>query len=163
MAQMHEVDYEIFGDDLQYVQLELDPGEAALAEAGGMMFMDDGIAMESIFGDGSKPSGGFLDALVGAGKRLLDFAGVDGQFLTGLACTVGNPLLGAGKGADNGLGVPTDRAAAVGNARHQALVRIVEDAGDFGCTRRQRFRTFGDTREQVLVGGIEDAAEIRCA
>ena len=43
MPQMHEVDYEIFGDDMQYVEVELDPGEAAIAEAGGMMFMDDGI------------------------------------------------------------------------------------------------------------------------
>jgi uncharacterized protein (TIGR00266 family) len=71
MAQMHEVDYQVFGDDMQYVEIELDPGEAALAEAGGMMYMEDGIAMQSIFGDGSKPSGGFLDALVGAGKRLI--------------------------------------------------------------------------------------------
>jgi uncharacterized protein (TIGR00266 family) len=68
---MHEVDYEIFGDDMQYVEVELDPGEAALGEAGGMMYMDDGIQMETIFGDGSKASTGFLDALVGAGKRLL--------------------------------------------------------------------------------------------
>ena len=71
MTQMHEVDYEIFGDDMQYVEVELDPGEAAIAEAGGLMFMEDGIAMETIFGDGSKKAGGFLDALVGAGKRLL--------------------------------------------------------------------------------------------
>jgi uncharacterized protein (AIM24 family) len=56
MAQMHEVDYEIFGDDMQYVEIELDPGEAALAEAGGMMYMEDGIQMQTIFGDGSKPS-----------------------------------------------------------------------------------------------------------
>jgi len=71
MAQMHEVDYQIHGDDMQYVEVELDPGEAALAEAGGLMYMEDGVAMETIFGDGSRPSGGFLDALVGAGKRLL--------------------------------------------------------------------------------------------
>jgi len=71
MAQMHEVDYEIFGDDMQYVEVELDPQEAALAEAGGLMYMEDGIQMQTIFGDGSKPTGGFLDALVGAGKRVL--------------------------------------------------------------------------------------------
>ena len=71
MAQMHEVDYEIFGDAMQYVEVELDPGEAALAEAGGLMYMGDGVGMETIFGDGSRPSSGFLDALVGAGKRLL--------------------------------------------------------------------------------------------
>jgi len=73
MAQMHEVDYRVFGDDMQYVEVELDPQEAAIAEAGGMMYMEDGIAMETIFGDGSAQSqgGGFLGALLGAGKRIL--------------------------------------------------------------------------------------------
>jgi len=73
MSAMHEVDYKIFGDDMQFVEIELDPNEAAVAEAGGMMYMDDGIAMETIFGDGSAASsgGGFLGALMGAGKRLL--------------------------------------------------------------------------------------------
>jgi len=71
MATMHEVDYKIFGDDMQFVEVELDPGEATVAEAGGMMYMDQGIEMETIFGDGSQQKGGMLDALVGAGKRLL--------------------------------------------------------------------------------------------
>jgi uncharacterized protein (TIGR00266 family) len=71
MAQMHEVDFEIHGSEMQFVTVELDPGEAAVAEAGGMMFMDDGIAMETIFGDGSKKQSGFMGALMGAGKRLL--------------------------------------------------------------------------------------------
>jgi uncharacterized protein (TIGR00266 family) len=69
---MHEVEYKIFGDDMQYVEIELDPQEAVVAEAGGMMYMQDGVAMETIFGDGSnagKP--GILGALMGAGKRLL--------------------------------------------------------------------------------------------
>jgi uncharacterized protein (TIGR00266 family) len=71
MPQMHEVDYKILGDDMQFVEIELDPQEAVVAEAGGMMYMDDGIAMESIFGDGSQQNSGILGALVGAGKRLL--------------------------------------------------------------------------------------------
>src|SRR5216117_4535686 len=71
MAVMHEIDYKVFGDDMQYVEVELDPNEATVAEAGGMMYMDDGIEMETIFGDGSDRSSGFLNALVGAGKRLL--------------------------------------------------------------------------------------------
>jgi uncharacterized protein (TIGR00266 family) len=71
MAQMHEVDYKIYGDDMQFVEIELDPGEAAVAEAGGMMYMDDGIQMETIFGDGTPRQGGFMGALMGAGKRLL--------------------------------------------------------------------------------------------
>jgi uncharacterized protein (TIGR00266 family) len=71
MAAMHEIDYKIFGDDMQYVEVELDPNEATVAEAGGMMYMDDGIEMETIFGDGSQQQSGLLGALVGAGKRLL--------------------------------------------------------------------------------------------
>jgi uncharacterized protein (TIGR00266 family) len=74
MPGMHEVDYKLFGDDMQFVEIELDPSEAAVAEAGGMMYMEDGIEMETIFGDGSNAPGagrGFLGALVGAGKRLL--------------------------------------------------------------------------------------------
>lgn len=71
MLSMHEIDYKIFGDDMQYVEVELDPNEATVAEAGGMMYMDDGIEMETVFGDGSQQQGGFLGALVGAGKRLL--------------------------------------------------------------------------------------------
>jgi len=71
MNQMHEIDYQVFGDDMQYVEIELDPGEAVVAEAGGMMFMEDGIDMETIFGDGSSQRSGFLGAVMGAGKRLL--------------------------------------------------------------------------------------------
>ncbi len=71
MPAMHEVDYKIFGDDMQFVEVELDPGEATVAEAGGMMYMEDGIEMETIFGDGSQQQNGFLGALMGAGKRLL--------------------------------------------------------------------------------------------
>ncbi len=68
---MHEIDFKIFGDDMQFVEIELDPMEAAVAEAGGMMYMDDGIEMETIFGDGSQQNSGFLGSLMGAGKRLL--------------------------------------------------------------------------------------------
>ncbi len=72
MAAMHEIDYQIFGDDMQFVEVELDPNEATVAEAGGMMYMEDGIEMETIFGDGSaQQQGGLMGALMGAGKRLL--------------------------------------------------------------------------------------------
>jgi len=71
MATMHEVDYKVYGDDMQFVEIELDPQEAAIAEAGGMMYMDDWIEMETIFGDGSQQNSGFFGALLGAGKRLL--------------------------------------------------------------------------------------------
>ena len=70
---MDVIDYEIFGDDIQYVEIELDPGEAAVGEAGAMMMMQDGIEMDTVFGDGSAQSaqGGLLGKLMGAGKRLL--------------------------------------------------------------------------------------------
>ena len=71
MAGMHEIDYKIYGDDMQFVEVELDPGEATVAEAGGMMYMDDGIEMETVFGDGSQQQTGLMGALLGAGKRLL--------------------------------------------------------------------------------------------
>jgi len=71
--QAHEIDFTIYGEDLQFVEVELDPGESAVAEAGAMMYMTPAIEMETVFGDGSKSSqqGGILGALVGAGKRLL--------------------------------------------------------------------------------------------
>ena len=49
----HDIDYKIYGDDMQFVEVELDPGETVIAEAGGLMMMEDGIGMETIFGDGA--------------------------------------------------------------------------------------------------------------
>jgi uncharacterized protein (TIGR00266 family) len=69
--QAHEVDYEIIGDDLQLVEVELDPGETVIAEAGAMTYMEDGIVFESKLGDGTEPRGGFFEKLFGAGKRAL--------------------------------------------------------------------------------------------
>ncbi len=67
----HEVDYEIFGDDMQIVEVELDPSEIVIAEAGAMNYMEDGIAFEARMGDGSKPVGGLFDSLLHVGKRVL--------------------------------------------------------------------------------------------
>jgi uncharacterized protein (AIM24 family) len=67
----HEVDYKIYGDDLQAVEIELDPQETIVAEAGGMNWMEDDIQFEARLGDGSKPNSGFFDAVWGIGKRLL--------------------------------------------------------------------------------------------
>lgn len=68
----HEIDYQIFGDDMQFVQVELDPGETVIAEAGSLMMMDDGVNMETVFGDGSSGhGGGLMGKLIGAGKRVL--------------------------------------------------------------------------------------------
>jgi len=71
MSAMHEIDYQVYGDDMQFVEIELDPLEAVVAEAGGMMYMEDGIEMETIFGDGSQQTSGILSSLMSAGKRLL--------------------------------------------------------------------------------------------
>jgi uncharacterized protein (TIGR00266 family) len=68
---MDVIDYEIRGAEMQFVELELDPGEAAIGEAGSMMFMDAGIGMDTIFGDGSAQTGGIFGKLLGAGKRLV--------------------------------------------------------------------------------------------
>lgn len=71
MRTNHEIDYKIYGEEMQYVEVELDPGETAIAESGAFMMMDDGIQMETIFGDGSKQQTGFLGKLMSAGKRVL--------------------------------------------------------------------------------------------
>ena len=69
----HEIDFKIFGEDLQFVEVELDPGESVVAEAGTMMYMSQGIEMNTVFGDGSQASvgSGIMGKLMGAGKRLL--------------------------------------------------------------------------------------------
>ncbi len=66
-----EIDFTIFGSEMQFVDIELDPGESAVAEAGAMMYKDVSVKMETIFGDGSNAGGGLMDKLLGAGKRLL--------------------------------------------------------------------------------------------
>ncbi len=68
---MDVVDFEIKGSEMQFVEVELDPGEAAVGEAGSMMFMDAGIQMDTVFGDGSAQQGGLFGKLLGAGKRLV--------------------------------------------------------------------------------------------
>ncbi len=67
----HEVDYEIFGHDMQVVEIELDPGETVVAEAGAMNWMEQGISFEAKFGDGSEAGGGLLGKVIGAAKRTI--------------------------------------------------------------------------------------------
>jgi uncharacterized protein (TIGR00266 family) len=68
---MDVVDYEIKGAEMQFVEVELDPGEAAVGEAGSLFFMDAGISLDTVFGDGSEAQSGLFGRLMGAGKRLL--------------------------------------------------------------------------------------------
>ncbi|MBT8234637.1 MAG: TIGR00266 family protein [Bacteroidia bacterium] len=67
----HDIDYQIFGEEMQYVEIELDPQEAVVAEAGSFMMMDTGIKMDTIFGDGSNQTSGVLGKIFSAGKRVL--------------------------------------------------------------------------------------------
>lgn len=67
----HEIDYEIFGDDMQFVEIALDSQETVIAEAGAMMMMDQDIRMETIFGDGSNNESGIMGKLFSAGKRVI--------------------------------------------------------------------------------------------
>ncbi|PIE59489.1 MAG: TIGR00266 family protein [Desulfobulbus propionicus] len=76
--QAHEIDYEIFGNEMQFVEIELDPRESVVSEAGAMMYMQDHIEMTTVFGDGSQSSqsGSFFDKMLGAGKRLITGEGL---------------------------------------------------------------------------------------
>jgi uncharacterized protein (TIGR00266 family) len=67
----HEIDYKIIGEDIQIVEIELDPNETVIAEAGMMLYLEDGIVFETKMGDGSQPSQGFMGKLLQAGSRLL--------------------------------------------------------------------------------------------
>ncbi len=69
--QSHEIDYKIFGDDIQFVEIELDPNETVIAEAGAMVYMEDGITFEVKMGDGSQPNQGLMGKLLQAGSRIL--------------------------------------------------------------------------------------------
>ncbi len=71
MIQNHEIDYKIYGEELQCVEIELDPQETVMGEPGSFMMMDQEIQMQTIFGDGSNQQGGFMGKLLSAGKRLL--------------------------------------------------------------------------------------------
>jgi uncharacterized protein (TIGR00266 family) len=72
----HEIDYHIFGEEMQYVEIELDPQEAVVAEAGSFMMMESDIKMDTIFGDGSNQNKGVLGSLLSAGKRILTGEGL---------------------------------------------------------------------------------------
>ncbi|MGQ7870541.1 TIGR00266 family protein [Sunxiuqinia sp. sy24] len=69
--QSHEIDYKIIGHDVQLVEVELDPGESVIAEAGAMIYMEDGISFEAKLGDGSNPRAGFFDKILSAGSRII--------------------------------------------------------------------------------------------
>ena len=71
MRNSHEIDYKIFGNDIQVLEIELDPQETVIAEAGAMVYMEEGIDFQAKMGDGSNPSQGFFGKLVSAGPRMI--------------------------------------------------------------------------------------------
>lgn len=73
MRKAHEIDYQVYGDDMQFVEICLDPGETVVAEAGAMMYMDSAVQSDTVFGDGSDRDRGkgLMDKMLGAGKRAL--------------------------------------------------------------------------------------------
>lgn len=105
MPSVHEIDYDIFGDDMQYVEIELDPGESVMAEAGAMMYMDQVIEMETHFGSGNES--GLLGKFLGAGKRLLTG---ESLFMTSYTNTGGGPARVAFAAPYPGKIVPLDLA-----------------------------------------------------
>jgi uncharacterized protein (TIGR00266 family) len=103
----HEVDFTIFGDDLQFVEIELDPGEAVIAEAGSMMYLEEGITFEAKMGDGSQPDAGLWGKLKQAGKRALTQESI---FLTHFTNTGGGVRKAAFAASYPGKIVPVDLA-----------------------------------------------------
>lgn len=88
MTTAHEIDFKLYGDDMQFIEVELDGGESVIAEAGAMMYMDEAIGMETIFGDGSGKShgSGLMGKLMGAGKRIITG---EGLFMTAFTNNAG--------------------------------------------------------------------------
>ncbi|HSS85506.1 MAG TPA: GYF domain-containing protein, partial [Reyranella sp.] len=72
-ARADDIDFQVHGHEMQFVEIELDPGESAIAEAGALMFKDSSVQMDTVFGDGRHEGqgGGFMDKLMSAGKRVL--------------------------------------------------------------------------------------------
>ena len=103
----HEVDYEIFGDDMQFVEIELDPGETVIAEAGAMMYLDEGITFEAKMGDGSDPEEGLWGKLKGASKRAVSGESV---FLTHFTNSGGGKQIAAFAAPYPGKIIPIDLA-----------------------------------------------------
>ena len=88
----HEIDYRIHGEEMQHVEIELDPNESAIGESGAFMMMDDGIQMETLFGDGTPQAGGLMGKLFSAGKRLLSGAGLFMTAFTAANCLPSEPI-----------------------------------------------------------------------
>ena len=108
----HEIDYKIIGDDIQVVEIELDPNETVIAEAGTMLYMEQGIEFETKMGDGSRPSQGFLGKLMQAGSRLITGESLFMTHFTNKSYTRSKVAFAA---PYPGTVIPVNLAEAVGN------------------------------------------------
>jgi len=118
----HEVDYTVYGDDLQFVEIELDPMETVIAEAGTMMYLEEGITFESKMGDGSQPDAGMWGKLKQAGKRALAQESI---FLTHFTNSGGGRVKAAFAASYPGKIVPLDLSEVGG--------RIIAQKESFLC------------------------------
>jgi len=128
----HEVDYTILGDDMQMVEIELDPGETVIAEAGAMNYMDRGISFEAKMGDGSEANEGMLGKLLGAGKRVLTGESI---FMTHFTNTGSGKKTVAFAAPYPGKIIPIDMAKMRG-LRHESRYRVYETPGSRILWRR---------------------------
>jgi uncharacterized protein (TIGR00266 family) len=125
-ASLKPIDYKIVGEDLQFIEVELDPGESVVAEAGALMYMTQGVEMETIFGDGSPSSqGGVMNALLAAGRRV--FTG-ESLFMTAFASRGTGPERVAFAAPFPGRIIPLDLAALGGE--------IICEKSSFLCAAR---------------------------
>ena len=168
----HDVDYRIIGDDMQLVEIELDPGETIIAEAGAMNYMDDGIRFEAKMGDGSAMRSGFLEKAFAAGKRMLTG---DSLFLTHFTNQAREKRSVAFAAPYPGKIIPIDLTetrgeficqkdaflcAAFGTAIDIAFTRRL-GAGFFGGEGFILQRLRGDGRAFIHVGGTVIRKELR--
>jgi len=139
----HKVDYEIIGDDIQIVEVELDPGETVIAEAGAMNYMEDGVTFEARMGDGSAASEGFMGRLFSAGKRIVSGESI---FMTHFTNSSGTKKRVAFAAPYPGKIIPIDMSGAGGELlceKDAFLCAALGTSIDIAFTRRLGTGFFG--------------------
>jgi uncharacterized protein (TIGR00266 family) len=142
-VQCHEVDYEIIGDDIQIVEIELDPGETVIAEAGAMNYMEDGITFEAKMGDGSRAGAGIMGKLLSAGKRILTGESI---FMTHFTNSSGTKKRAAFAAPYPGKVIPIDMAGTGGELlceKDAFLCAALGTSVDIAFTKRLGTGFFG--------------------
>ena len=117
---MDAIDYKIFGSEMQYVEVELEPGKGAVGEAGSLFFLEQGVDLEAVLGDGSEQQSGMFGKLMGAGKRLLNLMGEGDQPAILLAESVEQSAL---------IGSPNQVEAVMSNLQKGFIMQKLEGDG----------------------------------